>query len=111
MTRLLEGIIRRTDYPHVEIVVPDNGSKDPRVLSLYEEMRASAPGFRAEIREEPFNFARQVNRGISMATGDHVLLLNNDIEVMDAGWLKEMQMPASSVHDCFIRTVRCNTQA
>jgi len=25
-----------------------------------------------------------------MATGDHVLLLNNDIEVTDPGWLKEM---------------------
>jgi GT2 family glycosyltransferase len=90
LSRVLEGIIQRTDYPGLEIIVPDNGSKDARVLSLYEEMRASTPNFRAEILEEPFNFARQVNRGISMATGDHVLLLNNDIEVTDAGWLKEM---------------------
>jgi GT2 family glycosyltransferase len=87
---VLEGIIQRTDYPDLEIIVPDNGSKDTRVLSLYEEMRASTSNFRAEILEEPFNFARQVNRGISMATGDHVLLLNNDIEVTDPGWLKEM---------------------
>ena len=27
---------------------------------------------------------------MSMATGDHVLLLNNDVEVMEPGWLKEM---------------------
>jgi O-antigen biosynthesis protein len=90
LSRVLEGIIQRTDYPDWEIIVPDNGSKDARVLSLYEEMRASTPNFRAEILEEPFNFARQVNRGIGMANGDHVLLLNNDIEVTDRGWLKEM---------------------
>jgi O-antigen biosynthesis protein len=90
LSRLLDDIIRRTDYPHLEIIIPDNGSKDPRILSLYEKMRASVSGFRAEILEEPFNFARQVNRGIGMATGEHVLLLNNDIEVTDPGWLKEM---------------------
>ena len=90
LSRLLEGITQRTDYPDLEIIVSDNGTKDPRVLSLYEEMRASTPGFRAEVREEPFNYSRQINRGISTAAGDHVLLLNNDIEVTDPGWLKEM---------------------
>jgi predicted SnoaL-like aldol condensation-catalyzing enzyme len=73
----------RSAFPDLEIIIQDNGSKDPRVLSLYEEMRASTPGFRAEVREEPFNFAHQVNRGMKLAAGDHVLLLNNDIEVTE----------------------------
>jgi GT2 family glycosyltransferase len=90
LSRILDGITQRTDYQDLEIIVADNGSKDPRVLSLYETMRASAPGFRVDILEERFNFARQVNRGIGMATGDHVLLLNNDIEVVAPVWLKEM---------------------
>ena len=43
-----------------------------------------------KIEPEPFNFARSVNKGIRLATGDLILLLNNDIEIMDSGWLREM---------------------
>jgi GT2 family glycosyltransferase len=90
MSTVLEGIVHHTDYPDFEIIIPDNGSKDPRLLALYEEMRRSKPTFRTEIVEEPFNFARQVNRGMKLARGDHILLLNNDIEIQAPGWLKEM---------------------
>jgi GT2 family glycosyltransferase len=90
LSRLLNDLTRRTDYPHVDIVIADNGSTDPRVLDLYDEMRAALPSFCAEIVEEPFNYARQANRGMRMARGDCILLLNNDVEVIDAGWLKEM---------------------
>jgi O-antigen biosynthesis protein len=87
---VIDGIVRHTDYVDFEIIIPDNGSKDPRVLALYEEMRRSHFPVRAEIVEAPFNFARQVNRGMKLASGEHVLLLNNDIEVREPGWLKEM---------------------
>lgn len=90
ISRLLDNLVRGTDYENLEIAIVDNGSKDARVLDLYERMRASCPAFSAEIIEEPFNFSRQINRGMRRASGEYVLLLNNDIEVMDSGWLKEM---------------------
>ncbi len=90
ISRLLSDLTELTDYPDLEIIVTDNGSRDARVLRLYEKMRASHPDFRADIVAEPFNFSRQVNRGIRLARGDCILLLNNDIEVIEPGWLKEM---------------------
>ena len=90
ISRVLEGLTTGTDYPGLEIIVVDNGSDDPAVLDLYEKHRRETPGFSAEIRVEPFNFSRSVNRGIACATGDLVLLLNNDIEVLEPTWLKEM---------------------
>jgi O-antigen biosynthesis protein len=90
ISRLLDNLLHSTDYGNLEIIVVDNGSKDPLVLDLYERMRASYPGFSAEIVEEPFNFSRQTNRGMRRASGDYLLLLNNDIEVLDRGWLREM---------------------
>ncbi len=90
ISRLLDNLQKLTDYPDFEVVVTDNGTTDPRVLDLYEKMRVSPLPFRAEILEEPFNFSRQVNRGLRLAAGEYCLLLNNDIEIVEPLWLKEM---------------------
>jgi GT2 family glycosyltransferase len=90
IARLLADLKAKTDYSDFEIVVIDNGSTDPRVLRLYAEAGQGRIPFAAEIEPAPFNFSRQVNRGMARATGELILLLNNDIEVMDDGWLREM---------------------
>jgi len=90
ISRLINDLTTKTDYPDYEIIVVDNGTTDGRVLALYEQVRTQNQSFQFEIRAEPFNFSRQVNRGIRLATGKHVLLLNNDVEVIDPQWLREM---------------------
>lgn len=90
IARLIDQLMAKTDYPDYEIIVVDNGTTDPRVLRVYERARARYPAFCVEIRAAPFNFSRQVNRGVSLATGAHVLLLNNDIEIVEPQWLREM---------------------
>lgn len=90
ISTVLEGLTKKTDYRALEIIVIDNGSKDPDVLALYDLYRHGSVPFVARIEEEPFNFSRAINRGIAMARGDLLLLLNNDIEVLEPNWLKEM---------------------
>ncbi|WP_245270678.1 glycosyltransferase family 2 protein [Beijerinckia mobilis] len=91
IARLLRQLVHETDYPELEILIIDNGSTDPRVLDLYAHP-PSRPGvtIKAHIHEEPFNFARSVNKGIALASGDPILLLNNDIEIIEPDWLTEM---------------------
>ncbi|HET7412663.1 MAG TPA: glycosyltransferase family 2 protein, partial [Pararhizobium sp.] len=88
--RVLQDLFERTDYPDFEVLVIDNGSDDRAVLDLYEHYRGRCRNFSADVRSEPFNFARAVNRGLSQASGEHFLLLNNDIEVIHPDWLTEM---------------------
>lgn len=90
IAQVLHGLTQATDYPRLEIIVVDNGSVDPRVLALYDEMRAGPTPFEALVEPEPFNFSRAINKGVARAKGDYVLLLNNDIEVLEPGWLAEM---------------------
>ena len=90
ISQLFDDLIRRTDYPGMEIIVVDNGSTDQRVLDLYDKMRASHVDFCFDILDEPFNFSRQVNRGMRRANGECIVLLNNDVQVTNPGWLKEM---------------------
>ncbi len=90
ISQILGSLTKLTDYPALEIIIIDNGSRDPEVLRLYEHYRQGRVPFTASIHEEPFNFSRSINRGIAMAKGDLILLLNNDIEVLEGNWLKEM---------------------
>lgn len=90
ISQVLHGLTRETDYPDLEIIIIDNGSGDPEVLALYERYQAGSVAFRAEVEAAPFNFSRAVNRGIALARGEVILLLNNDIEITEPGWLKEL---------------------
>lgn len=90
ISRILSDLYERTDYPDFEVLVVDNGSDDQQVLALYDRYAQERRTFRAFVEQAPFNFSRAVNKGMDAATGDHFLFLNNDIEVIDPGWLKEM---------------------
>ena len=74
----------------MEVLIVDNGSDDPRVLEFYDTITQKNSNIEVHRREEPFNFARSVNRGFSLASGEHFLLLNNDISVIHPDWLSEM---------------------
>ncbi len=86
----LRGLLERTDYPALEVIVVDNGSTDPRTLALYDRAARAPTNFRVDIESAPFNFSAMVNRGVALARGQHVLLLNNDVEVLHPDWLREM---------------------
>lgn len=90
ISRTLRGLCEETDYPDLEIIVVDNGTQDPQVLDLYAQYEERAPAFKAILHKEDFNFSRSINRGLEYASGDMILLLNNDVEIREPGWLKEM---------------------
>jgi len=87
---LLDGIFMQTDYPALIVLVVDNGTDDPRVLDLYDKFAAAHTNFQAHVKPEKFNFSSLINRGLDLAGSGHVLLLNNDIEITHADWLKEL---------------------
>ncbi len=90
ISRVLLDLTTKTDYPDLEVIVVDNGTIDSRVLELYAKMKDGPVPFQYEIRPSTFNFSRQANRGIELASGELLLILNNDIEVMENDWLREM---------------------
>lgn len=90
LVRVLDGIFSQTDYPNFEVIVVDNGSDDDRVLELYRRCELQHSNFTCAFFQAEFNFSHSVNRGVRMASGEHVLLLNNDIEIIERDWLKEM---------------------
>ncbi|MBR0649985.1 glycosyltransferase [Roseomonas terrae] len=85
----IRGLLEATDYPSLELIIVDNGSTDPQALTLLDRLAATA---RASVlrRHEPFNFAAMNNVAAARATGEVLLLLNNDVEPLHPDWLREM---------------------
>jgi len=83
------GVLRDTDYPRLELIVVDNGSTDPDALAVLAEIGADP---RAAILPFPggFNFSAINNAAARRAKGEVLLLLNNDVELTDPGWLRAM---------------------
>jgi len=89
MRNCLRGVLGQTDYPDLEVIVLDNDSIEPATLALFAELRTDAR-VRVLRVPGPFNFSGINNAGVSAATGEVLLFLNNDIEVLEGGWLREM---------------------
>ena len=85
----LTGLLNRTNYDNMEIIVVDNGSESPETLQYFLEVSAD-PRVRILPCPGPFNFSRLNNRAAEVAHGSIFVLLNNDIEVIKSDWLREL---------------------
>lgn len=83
------GVLHGTDYPAIELLVVDNGSTDPGALALLEDIAAD-PRVRVLRRPGPFNFSALNNDAVQTARGEVLVLLNNDTEMPDRGWLRAL---------------------
>jgi GT2 family glycosyltransferase len=83
--RCLETVFGRTSYENYEVVVVDNGSRDPRAL----EILRSHPIIHCPF-DRPFNFSRANNFGVARSSGEYLVLLNNDTEVISPDWLENL---------------------
>ena len=85
----VDSVLDKTDHPAFEIVIADNGSKERATFALFERLTAD-PRVRVVRTPGPFNYSRINNEAVRQSAGELVCLLNNDIEVITPGWLREM---------------------
>jgi GT2 family glycosyltransferase len=83
------GLLERTDYPSIELLIVDNGSAAPETFALFSRLRQD-PRVRILAAPGSFNYSALNNRAAAEARGEVLLLLNNDIEVIGPDWLREM---------------------
>ncbi len=85
----LNGVLNRTGYRNIEVLIADNDSVDAKTFALFAQLQKDkrvriipSPG--------PFNYSAINNRAVKEARGELILLLNNDIDVIGPDWLTEM---------------------
>jgi GT2 family glycosyltransferase len=79
----------------LEIVVVDDGSTEPDV----EQLRAAGRARHWLRHPQALGFSAAVNRGLAIATGDPLVLLNSDAEVTQGGDRAILEHLAAPGHD------------
>jgi GT2 family glycosyltransferase len=85
LSQCLASIFKKSSYRNYEIVVVDNDAPPSQVL---KEMRLR--GIRYAPYAVPFNWSAAMNQGAALATGDHLVFLNDDTEVISSDWLEAL---------------------
>lgn len=89
----VDSILALTDGVDYRITIVDNGSVEPATHAYFERAQRDAR-VRVLAYDAPFNYSAINNFAVSRCESDIVVLLNNDIEVIDGGWLRELASQA-----------------
>lgn len=90
LERCLSSLYKNAGYDNFEVLVIENNSTDPATEEYYKTLPDRYPNCRVVRYQGPFNFSAINNFGARHAKGEHLLLLNNDIEVLSHDFLREL---------------------
>ena len=90
LEKCLHSIWTKTSWENFEVIVIENNSTDPATFAYYEMLPSRFADCRVVYYKGAFNFSAINNFGATFAEGEHLLLLNNDIEVLSSDFLREL---------------------
>lgn len=93
LKRCISSIEEKSTYDNYEIVVVENNS-ETKVIKDYYELLRDDPRVKVVTYTGSFNYSAINNFGVKETTGEYILLLNNDTQVITVNWMEEMLMYA-----------------
>jgi O-antigen biosynthesis protein len=82
----IQSILQKSSYRNTEIVVVDNGD-----LSSDDGAFLNSKGVRRlTYSADTFNLSDKINLGCAAASGEHLLILNDDVEVISTDWIENL---------------------
>lgn len=104
LSQCVDSILEQSTYPYFEVVIVENGSTEKSIEEYYERVTERNDNVRVVRWNKPFNYAAVCNFGARKATGEYLLFLNNDTEVMSPDWiqglLEHAQRPGVGMVGC-----------
>ena len=86
----ITSLMENTTWKNLEIIVIENNSEEEETFAYYEELKKQYSNVQVVRYEGSFNYSAINNFGARYATGDYILLLNNDTEALTPDWLERM---------------------
>ncbi|KKQ71360.1 MAG: Glycosyl transferase family 2 [Candidatus Shapirobacteria bacterium GW2011_GWE1_38_92] len=87
LKKTIDSVIERSFYPNLEIIIVDNNSNQETInlLNLYKKSQ----NVKLIFNKENYGFAKGNNIGLKIATGEYLVLLNNDV-IVTPGWISHL---------------------
>jgi glycosyltransferase involved in cell wall biosynthesis/SAM-dependent methyltransferase len=89
LERCINSILQKTTYSKLEIILVENGSKEPETFTLYKQLEQN-PKIHIIKWDSPYNNSRVNNWAVKHASGEVLLFLNSDTEIINKDWLEQM---------------------
>ena len=106
LQRCVTSIMEKSTYGNYEIIIVENNSETEEIRTYYSRLLGGEylPGGGPQRSEDgrivlvaydgAFNYSAVNNLGVRHASGEYILLLNNDTEVITVNWMEELLMYA-----------------
>lgn len=89
LERCVKSIFEKSDYRSFEIVIVENNSTENDIFEYYEELK-SFGNVKVVTWEGEFNYSAVNNFGVRNSSGEYILLLNNDTELISEDGISSM---------------------
>ena len=90
LQQCLESILAHTEWQALEIIGIDNQSDDPEIAKLKQHWQEKDRRIRFMEYNQPFNFSAICNAGVKQASGEYIVLMNNDIQITTKNWIENL---------------------
>ena len=90
LRKCIETILNKTRYQKFEIIGVNNNSKKEETFELMAQLQESDQRIRFYEYNIPFNYSKINNYATGLAAGEHIVLMNNDIEIINSDWIESL---------------------
>lgn len=89
LKKCLDSVRKKTSYTNYEIIIAENNSVEQETFSYYRELEQERD-VKIVTWEGEFNYSAINNFAVRASSGDYLLFLNNDVEVISDCWMEEL---------------------
>lgn len=90
LKQCLDSILDKSMYTQFEILAINNGSKLDETKTAIHHYKKVDKRIHFIDYDVPFNYSNINNHAVKQARGEHLLLLNNDVEVLSPNWIESL---------------------
>lgn len=93
LKKCINSILNKSTYKNFEIIIIENNSQKKSTFEYYKDLETNSK-IKIITWNGEFNYSAINNFGTKNSSGEYIVLLNNDIEIITPNWIEEMLMYA-----------------